>query len=47
LIVVRQLLAPYRIEHVDVAADVVFTNTPGAGAFRGYGGRHNVVIGIS
>jgi xanthine dehydrogenase molybdenum-binding subunit len=37
-VVIRQLLAPYRIEHVDVAADLVFTNAPGAGAFRGYGG---------
>jgi xanthine dehydrogenase molybdenum-binding subunit len=38
LIMVRQLLAPYRIKHFDVVADLVFTNTPGAGAFRGYGG---------
>lgn len=35
---IRQLLAPYRVEHVDMQARVVYTNTLGAGAFRGYGG---------
>jgi xanthine dehydrogenase molybdenum-binding subunit len=34
----RQLVSPYRIEHIDVEAKVVFTNTPVSGAFRGYGG---------
>ncbi len=37
-VLVRQLLAPYRIEHADVEALVAFTHTPVTGAFRGYGG---------
>lgn len=37
-IVAKQLVAPYAIRDVDVEVDVVFTNTPVSGAFRGYGG---------
>ncbi len=35
---VKQLVAPYAVANVDVEVDVVFTNTPVSGAFRGYGG---------
>ena len=37
-VVLTQMLASYRIEHADLEAVCVFTNTPVAGAFRGYGG---------
>jgi xanthine dehydrogenase molybdenum-binding subunit len=37
-ILARQLVLPYGIPNVDVAVEVVFTNTPVSGAFRGYGG---------
>jgi xanthine dehydrogenase molybdenum-binding subunit len=37
-ILAKQLILPYDIPNVDVAVDVVFTNTPVSGAFRGYGG---------
>jgi xanthine dehydrogenase molybdenum-binding subunit len=37
-ILARQLVSPYGIPNADVVVDVVFTNTPVSGAFRGYGG---------
>jgi xanthine dehydrogenase molybdenum-binding subunit len=37
-ILAKQLVAPYALTDVDVEVDVVFTNTPVSGAFRGYGG---------
>ena len=37
-ILARQMILPYGVPNVDVAVDVVFTNTPVSGAFRGYGG---------
>jgi len=37
-ILAKQLVAPYAVANVDVEVDVVFTNTPVSGAFRGYGG---------
>jgi xanthine dehydrogenase molybdenum-binding subunit len=37
-ILAKQLVLPYAIPNADVAVDVVFTNTPVSGAFRGYGG---------
>jgi xanthine dehydrogenase molybdenum-binding subunit len=37
-ILVNQLVLPYQVPNVDVAVQVVFTNTPVSGAFRGYGG---------
>jgi xanthine dehydrogenase molybdenum-binding subunit len=37
-ILARQMVLPYAIPNVDVSVDVVFTNTPVSGAFRGYGG---------
>jgi xanthine dehydrogenase molybdenum-binding subunit len=37
-ILAKQLVVPYGIAHADVVVDVVFTNTPTSGAFRGYGG---------
>jgi xanthine dehydrogenase molybdenum-binding subunit len=37
-VIVGQYLATYRIEHADLDVTTVFTHTPVAGAFRGYGG---------
>jgi xanthine dehydrogenase molybdenum-binding subunit len=37
-ILAKQLVTPYAIADHDVEVDVVFTNTPVSGAFRGYGG---------
>ena len=37
-VLLTQLVGSYRIDAADVQAEVLFTNTPVAGAFRGYGG---------
>jgi xanthine dehydrogenase molybdenum-binding subunit len=37
-ILAKQMILPYAVPNVDVTVDVVFTNTPVSGAFRGYGG---------
>jgi xanthine dehydrogenase molybdenum-binding subunit len=37
-ILAKQLVIPYALADYDVRVDVVFTNTPVSGAFRGYGG---------
>ena len=37
-ILAKQLVLPYAIADYEVRVDVVFTNTPVSGAFRGYGG---------
>lgn len=41
-VISSQFLATYAIEHADVEVAAVFTNTPVAGAFRGYGGPQSV-----
>jgi xanthine dehydrogenase molybdenum-binding subunit len=37
-VLLGQFLSPYRLEAAHLTAEVVFTNTPTSGAFRGYGG---------
>jgi xanthine dehydrogenase molybdenum-binding subunit len=37
-ILAKQLVLPYAVPDYEVRVDVVFTNTPVSGAFRGYGG---------
>jgi xanthine dehydrogenase molybdenum-binding subunit len=37
-VMIRQFLAPYRIDCADLEASVIYTNTPVTGSFRGYGG---------
>jgi xanthine dehydrogenase molybdenum-binding subunit len=37
-ILAKQMILPYAVPNVDVGVDVVFTNAPVSGAFRGYGG---------
>jgi CO/xanthine dehydrogenase Mo-binding subunit len=37
-VLAKQLVIPYGIDDAEVEVEVIFTNTPTSGAFRGYGG---------